>query len=88
MGCPSKQSQYVIFLPDPVVISWDSSGWYSTCLNIVDSNKQVSLVKFLMSHTMQEPSELAETACSLLLRICIAHTLPRCSFNEASIVWV
>lgn len=61
------------------------------------SNKQVTLVNVFKSQIIQDPSALALTAWSLFFLIFIKlkviytymlHTLPLCSFMEASITWV
>lgn len=76
------------FLSLPVVSNWLSSGWYSTILNKVLSNRHITLVKDLRSQIIQEPSALALTAYSLFLLTWIDHTLPLCSFIDDFITYV
>lgn len=57
-------------------------------MKAVDSNKQSTLVWFLRSQIMQDPSPLALTACVFSLLIYIDQTCPLCSFKEASITCV
>lgn len=48
-----------------MVNNYDSSGWYNTYLNNVDSKKHKTLVKVFKSQIIQEPSAEADTAYSL-----------------------